>query len=752
MTAVFSYDAQTGPQYVDLIGLAAGYGVVSVPVTGFLPGDVVDMATLTIVGTGLTTIELAVDGVQRIGGYFAWTDPMSISAHFTLTASQVSAIAAATKCTYSVSVMVLRASAQEMREVQAGKASARVALPKPPLIVDTLTITGGPVTGIVGQQVQLTGTAKDANGNVVGDATIAWASGNTNIATVDATGLVTLIVPGVASITASCQGIVANTTATCSDPGFTGATDKEVSAYNAGQSKWLPTILTAAYLSIAAGALVIGGGWPGGATELAPGAAAGYVRSNGTAWARSSGVPAADVTPGTFGGNATYTIPNGLTVTTGTTALQTVTATTMTLSGTALAGQDAFIITKGCINVQDGDVAINGELRAQNKVVSIAGPWPTYDSTTVLVEMYGTGANGAGIVATGSMHELHFGIGVESTGTTYWYMDVNGHWLAEVDGRNDFGNNSKRARDIYASRNAFIGGTVNATTFVGALTGNASTATALQTPRTINGVSFDGTAPITITAAAGTLTGATLASNVVASSLTSVGILTGGTWTATVIGPVYGGTGQNAVVMGDLLYGSGPNVWSRLGGNVTATKQFLAQTGTGSVSAAPAWASITAADVGGGTFPAAVTFSHAVTFSDNGQALSVANSTTSVTYMQIQNLSGTFAYGVDSSAGGQLATGTAPYSGVLGVVGNLPVHVATNGAVRLTVTGAGSVIVGTAALATNASDGFFYIPTFNGTPTGTPTVAAGCVALGFDTSADKLWIYHGGWKTTTAFS
>jgi hypothetical protein len=63
-------------------------------------------------------------------------------------------------------------------------------------------------------------------------------------------------------------------------------------------------------------------------------------------------------------------------------------------------------------------------------------------------------------------------------------------------------------------------------THTGAVTGNASTATALQTARAINGVSFDGTAAITVTAAAGTLSGATLASGVTASSLTSVGTLT----------------------------------------------------------------------------------------------------------------------------------------------------------------------------------------------------------------------------------
>ena len=56
--------------------------------------------------------------------------------------------------------------------------------------------------------------------------------------------------------------------------------------------------------------------------------------------------------------------------------------------------------------------------------------------------------------------------------------------------------------------------------------GNAATATALATARTINGTSFDGSANITVTAAAGTLTGNTLNSGVTASSLTSVGTLT----------------------------------------------------------------------------------------------------------------------------------------------------------------------------------------------------------------------------------
>ena len=69
-------------------------------------------------------------------------------------------------------------------------------------------------------------------------------------------------------------------------------------------------------------------------------------------------------------------------------------------------------------------------------------------------------------------------------------------------------------------------GLLTSTGFAGALTGNASTATALETARTINGVSFDGTGNITVTAAGSTLTGTSLKSTIVTSSLTSVGTLT----------------------------------------------------------------------------------------------------------------------------------------------------------------------------------------------------------------------------------
>jgi hypothetical protein len=76
-------------------------------------------------------------------------------------------------------------------------------------------------------------------------------------------------------------------------------------------------------------------------------------------------------------------------------------------------------------------------------------------------------------------------------------------------------------------------------------TGSAAT---LTTARTINGTSFDGSANITVTAAAGTLTGSTLNSGVTASSLTSVGTLANLTVTNAITGSVSGNAGTATIL------------------------------------------------------------------------------------------------------------------------------------------------------------------------------------------------------------
>jgi len=58
-----------------------------------------------------------------------------------------------------------------------------------------------------------------------------------------------------------------------------------------------------------------------------------------------------------------------------------------------------------------------------------------------------------------------------------------------------------------------------------------------------------------------------------------------------------------------------------------------------------------------------------------------------------------------------------------------------------------NIITGSAAIATNATNGFLYVPSCAGTPTGTPTTYTGRVPIVVDTTNNKLYFYSGGtWR------
>jgi hypothetical protein len=72
-----------------------------------------------------------------------------------------------------------------------------------------------------------------------------------------------------------------------------------------------------------------------------------------------------------------------------------------------------------------------------------------------------------------------------------------------------------------------------------------------------------------------------------------------GNWTW--VAPSGGGMSNPMTTLGDIIYENATPAPARLAGNTTTTKEFLTQTGTSSISAAPSWATIASGDIPSGS-------------------------------------------------------------------------------------------------------------------------------------------------------
>ncbi len=237
----------------------------------------------------------------------------------------------------------------------------------------------------------------------------------------------------------------------------------------------------------------------------------------------------------------------------------TVTAAAGTLTGTSLNATvvNSSLTSVGTLTSLDvsGATTLDGNVNlgdAGTDVVTVTGGI-VFDETTNDLNLEVTDQT----VGTGTLTVPDLA-GATRTIATTSDISTNNDAVVLVDGTNPLTANwDAGAFDITAS--TFIGD------LTGDVTGNASTATALATARTINGTSFDGTSNITVTAAAGTLTGTSLNATVVNSSLTSVGTLTsldvsGATTLSGTNGLKFGAAGQNVNAIStetDLDEGSG---------------------------------------------------------------------------------------------------------------------------------------------------------------------------------------------------
>ena len=307
------------------------------------------------------------------------------------------------------------------------------------------------------------------------------------------------------------------------------------------------------------------------------------------------------------------------------------TLATITARGANTGVSVQFTNTDAATTTETGAVRITGGLGVQGGIqvgaaskfysdlvvtgnLTIEGTTTTLNTTDLVVEdkniILGnvgtpsdTSADGGGITLRGL------------TNKTIIWDDVNDNWTASEHLNIPTGKS-------YKINNVAL---LNATSLGSTVVGSSLTSVGTITSGTWNGTTITansgGTGQSSYTVgdilfATGTTALGKLADIATGNSLISGGVGVAPSWgkiglTTHITGTLAignGGTGQTTAIaaynalspittLGDTVYQGGTNA-TRLPGNITTTRQYLAQTGTGTISAAPVWTALGKADVG----------------------------------------------------------------------------------------------------------------------------------------------------------
>jgi hypothetical protein len=177
---------------------------------------------------------------------------------------------------------------------------------------------------------------------------------------------------------------------------------------------------------------------------------------------------------------------------------------------------------------------INGVSFDGSADITVSAASNTLTGTTLAPNVVNSSLTSVGTITSGTWSGATIGSNVGGAGNVNGILKANGSGIV----------NSAVAGTDYLSPTGSAALLTNFPILNQSTTGNAATATKLLSTKNINGIAFDGSADITVSAASNTLTGTTLAPNIVNSSLASVGTITSGTWNGGTIGSNVGGAGN----------------------------------------------------------------------------------------------------------------------------------------------------------------------------------------------------------------
>jgi hypothetical protein len=152
---------------------------------------------------------------------------------------------------------------------------------------------------------------------------------------------------------------------------------------------------------------------------------------------------------------------------------------------------------------------------------------------------------------------------------------------------------------------------------------------------------------------------------------------------------------------------------------------------------------------GDATIAGALGVTGAVTLASASAAISATAAGTAQKYIRFASTGANAYFGIQDSLA-SFFSGAPAYDTTIYSPAN-PVTIIADGQVSLRLK-AGSCILGSAALATNATDGFLYLVACAGQPTGVPTAFSGRNALIYDSTNKKINVYDGGWIKTAALT